>query len=184
MMQPTFPTLPSNLANVQGLLAKPNGGLGVDASAMVWPVVSYHKGVIYPFGSGTYYPYHVAATTNYLDSDPTYALRYAWPLQQRYVTLLEVQINEEVGVDEEFEVQLFGCVYTSGLISAATITALDGSAATKLVFNAGDTSTKRVTTFLAATIGGTPITHVIPGVTILGGTYYPGQITIFIHSAP
>lgn len=185
-MQPQYPTHPPGPFDANGILPKEDGGLGIDASKLVWGVVSYNRGILYPFGAGTWFPAHVAySPTNYLDSDTTQSLRYPWPASHRYVGVLEVQIDAAVGDDEDFEVQVHGVVYPgSGLITASTIAPLDGSAATKITFNAGDTATKRVTTFLLATIGGVPITHVLPGVTPLGGSLYQGQVSMFVHCAP
>lgn len=168
-----------------GALAKVRGGLGTSTAAMSWPVVLYQRGIMYPFGSSIWYPQAVAySPTNYLDSDPANALRYPWPPGQRYVGMLEVQISDALGLNMDFDVQMYGVVYTSGLIKLSTIAALDGSGPAKISFTNGDTDTKRSVTFLAATTSGTPITHVVPAVVSSAVSTYPGEISIFVNSAP
>lgn len=178
------PRRPLTFNGIAGILPTNQGGLGVNASQLVWPVVSYHRGVLYPFGSGPWYPYYVAySPTNYLDSDDNNALRFPWPVKHRSIGLIEVQISQTVGADEDFDVELLGCQYTSGLIKNTTIADLDDAALTKLSFVAGNTATKRTTQFIPALIGGNPITHLVPRVSLVGGSIYAGEISIFVHSA-
>lgn len=175
---------PPSAADFQGILSPVNGGLGVDATNLVWPVVQYHRGVLYPFGAGPWYPYFVAySPTNYLDSDDNNALRFPWPVKHRSIGLIEIQISQEVGVDEDFDVELYGVQYVSGLMKDAAIVPLDDVALTKRSFVAGDTDTQRTSQFIPALIGGDPITHLVPRITLVGSTYYPGEISIFVFSA-
>lgn len=170
-----------------GVLAKARGGLGANASAMTWPVLSVDRVQVFPFGGATpQFPVSgSSAAPTFLDLDPALVLRRLWPIAHGQVARFEVQLSQAVGADEDFEAAVYGVVYGgSGLLNLTTPTLLDNGALMKLTFAAGDTATKTISSFLPALVGDLLITHALIGITPIGSSYYSGQLGLHLHSAP
>lgn len=155
-------------------------------SAKPFPIVQLQKGVLYPFFAQSQFFQVIAFTPqNDLTDNAANALRYTWPDGWRYIALIEVQISQAVGVDEDFEVEMFGCVYSgSGLVRNSPLLTIDAAAANKITFALGDTSTKRSLVMFPAEVGGMPITQIAPRITSTGANFYQGETSVFIHGGP
>lgn len=159
----------------------------VDIANKSFPLARFDKVEINPFGAAEQFPIVVSFDTqNLTQSNPALAYRNPWPTGWRFIKDIEAQLFvAPVGVDEEFEVVMFGCAYSgTGPLDAASLVALDDAEANKIVFSAGDDQTKTQVMNISALIGGIQATHIVPCLRRLGSSAFTGQVSLFIGGGP